>query len=323
MASDSLADIASVFTKLGAGLVLSYIAYKTVDANTHSRDDKNASAKTVATGATDEEKKLLYAQAAKKDEFATVAKNYVKFRPNYPASVMECVLGYFLVQGSTGIPDSTVLDVGTGSGQMAVVFAERGFSHVIGLDKSQKQLDNAKKHPRVEYRVGTELNTGVADQSVQLVCAAQAAHWFDLPKFLSETNRVLSDDGVLVITGYAICSVDQPAEAQPMFAKYYESLRSFWPGTCDRKLVDSGFASIDFQPHFGEVQRQWFNEKRTLTVADFIGYVRTWSAHASFLEKNKEDPATELEKTLTKLCEATDGMVTINTPFFVVNAHKK
>lgn len=42
----------------------------------------------------------------------------------------------------------------------------------------------------------------VADSSVQLVTACQAAHWFDLPSFYKEANRILDKDAVLSLFGY-------------------------------------------------------------------------------------------------------------------------
>jgi ubiquinone/menaquinone biosynthesis C-methylase UbiE len=40
------------------------------------------------------------------------------------------------------------------------------------------------------------------DSSVQLITASQAAHWFNLPKFYAEGQRVLSPSGVLALYGY-------------------------------------------------------------------------------------------------------------------------
>lgn len=50
------------------------------------------------------------------------------------------------------------------------------------------------------------------NNSVQLVTASQSAHWFDLTKFFSETERVLSPGGVLAIYGYSLPSCGGPHE---------------------------------------------------------------------------------------------------------------
>ena len=42
------------------------------------------------------------------------------------------------------------------------------------------------------------------DESVQLITACQAAHWFDLPQFFQEVDRVLIPHGVLALMGYVL-----------------------------------------------------------------------------------------------------------------------
>lgn len=42
----------------------------------------------------------------------------------------------------------------------------------------------------------------VADNSVHLVIAATAIHWFDMPKFHAEVDRVLVPNGVAAYFGY-------------------------------------------------------------------------------------------------------------------------
>ncbi len=48
------------------------------------------------------------------------------------------------------------------------------------------------------------------NDSVQLVTASQCAHWFNLTKFFSETERVLSPGGVLAIYGYSLPMCEKP-----------------------------------------------------------------------------------------------------------------
>ena len=51
--------------------------------------------------------------------------------------------------------------------------------------------DSAVKHPNVEYVDGTSEKIPVADGAADLVTVAQACHWFNLPVFFKEVNRVL------------------------------------------------------------------------------------------------------------------------------------
>lgn len=46
----------------------------------------------------------------------------------------------------------------------------------------------------------------VAEGSVQLINASAAAHWFDLPAFFKEADRVLCSNGVIALSSYGIAS---------------------------------------------------------------------------------------------------------------------
>ena len=45
-------------------------------------------------------------------------------------------------------------------------------------------------HPRVEYRCAPAEAAALPDASVDLAVAAQAAHWFDWPRYVAEVARV-------------------------------------------------------------------------------------------------------------------------------------
>lgn len=96
------------------------------------------------------------------------------------------------------------VDVGCGTGQATVALAEHLLnSNVIGVDPSRAQIENAAHHPRVTYTVGHETALPVTEpSSVTLVTAAQAAHWFDIPKFYDEVDRVLMPGGALALWLY-------------------------------------------------------------------------------------------------------------------------
>ncbi|EJT48300.1 hypothetical protein A1Q1_02719 [Trichosporon asahii var. asahii CBS 2479] len=81
---------------------------------------------------------------------------------------------------------------------MALNLAER-FDKVTGLDPSQKMVDVGLQSPRdnITYAVGDAEKTGLPDQSVDLVIAGQAAHWFDHGKAWKELRRVLRPKGTV------------------------------------------------------------------------------------------------------------------------------
>jgi ubiquinone/menaquinone biosynthesis C-methylase UbiE len=116
--------------------------------------------------------------ASFKDHFSTRSADYAAYRPTYPMALVDA-----LAEACAGTEDA--LDVGCGTGQLSVLLARR-FGRVIATDASAKQIEAADPHDGVEYRVATAEASGLPDASVDLVVAAQAAHWFDLPAFYRE-----------------------------------------------------------------------------------------------------------------------------------------
>ena len=51
-------------------------------------------------------------------------------------------------------------------------------------------------------RVSAAESLEAENGSVQLINSSQACHWFNLPAFFEEVDRVLSSGGVLALSGY-------------------------------------------------------------------------------------------------------------------------
>lgn len=60
------------------------------------------------------------------------------------------------------------------------------------------------------FRKGSAERIDCLDSSVTLVTAGQSSHWFDLPKFLAEVERVLVPGGVLSIYGHYLPKLSHP-----------------------------------------------------------------------------------------------------------------
>ncbi|MEY4581339.1 MAG: hypothetical protein RL701_6042, partial [Pseudomonadota bacterium] len=129
------------------------------------------------------------------DHFSTQASIYAKSRPRYPATL-------FAELAALAPARTLAWDCGTGNGQAAAMLGEL-FEQVIATEPSAAQLAEAVPHPRVRYEQSpAERSPSIADASVDLVTAAQAAHWFDRPAFYQEVERVLRPGGVIALWTY-------------------------------------------------------------------------------------------------------------------------
>jgi SAM-dependent methyltransferase len=200
-----------------------------------------------------------------KDHFSCHASGYAAYRPTYPLELVDYLAS--LCPGT-----NLALDCGCGTGQMAVLLADR-FEQVVATDASAQQIENAEPHERVVYRVAPAERSGLADVSVDLVVAAQAAHWFDRPAFYAEARRVGRRGGVVALVTYGVMRADETIN--PVIHDFYTNIiRPYWPP--ERRYVEEGYRSFDFP--FEEVQAPPLAIRVSWTLDGLIGYVDTWSA---------------------------------------------
>lgn len=215
------------------------------------------------------------------DHFSAVSAAYAAFRPRYPDELFA-----FLARESR--ERTAAWDAGTGSGQAALGLAQH-FTHVTATDASEEQLAHATRDPRVTYRVAPAEASGLPDQSVDLVTAAQAAHWFDRPRFWAEARRVLKPGGLIAVWTYVLVEIEPRIDA--IVRRFYESVVGpFWPP--ERQLTEQRYRTTDFP--FTEMDVPAFAIERQLTLEELAGYVRTWSATRGFIRKHGRDPVDEL-----------------------------
>lgn len=223
-----------------------------------------------------------------KDHFSAGAVSYARYRPQYPQALFDFVL--------TLTPQRRVAwDCATGNGQAAVELA-RYFDHVIATDASAKQIESAAPHPHVTYRVATAETSGIADTSVDLVTVAQALHWFDLHRFYAEVRRVAMHGAAVAVWTYGDPILDD-AQLDAMLQKFnLRTLGSYWP--VERHEVGAGYLRMPFP--FQEVPAPTLMLEQRWTLADFVGYVRTWSATAAYRAKHGIDPVVHFEQELVQ-----------------------
>lgn len=182
-------------------------------------------------------------------------------------------------------------DCATGNGQAARSLASH-FARVIATDASEQQIASASPCDNVEYRVATAENSALDEASVDLVTVAQALHWFDIPQFFAEADRVLKQDGVLAVWCYEHCVVEPACDViiQDVFAE----VEAYWPP--ERVLVENRYQDIDF-PY--RVSRSAdFELSMTWRVGDMLGYMRTWSATTRYQQEKAADPVAVHEQQL-------------------------
>ena len=138
-----------------------------------------------------------------KVDFGETARDYARHRRGLPDELFTRLAAQGI--GSAG---QHVVDVGAGTGAMALALARRG-CRVIAVDRSAGMLAQlAAQADGLDVRtvVATAEVTGLASGAADVVTAASCWHWFDGPLAAAEARRLLVPGGRLVITNLDWCA---------------------------------------------------------------------------------------------------------------------
>src|ERR1700737_213729 len=132
--------------------------------------------------------------------FSDRVENYVRYRPGYPREVLE------LLRAECGLrPSHIVADIASGTGVFTRLLLENG-NFVFAVEPNAamremgiRQLESLSAGDRLVSVAGTAEETTLKSASVDFVTAAQAAHWFDLPRARAEFARILRPEGWCVL----------------------------------------------------------------------------------------------------------------------------
>ena len=116
--------------------------------------------------------------------FSDRVENYVRYRPGYPPEVLD------LLRTECGLQTShLVADIASGTGVFTRLLLENGnsvFAVEPNTEMREAGVHELESYPRLVSVAGTAEETTLRSASVDFVTAAQAAHWFDLPRARAE-----------------------------------------------------------------------------------------------------------------------------------------
>ncbi|HEY0678255.1 MAG TPA: class I SAM-dependent methyltransferase [Chitinophagaceae bacterium] len=214
-----------------------------------------------------------------KDLFSKQAAGYSKWRPGYPASLIEYIVSFVNHR-------KIAWDCATGNGQAAVLLAEY-FDQVFATDLSESQLNYAKPHPRIIYSQSPAEHTLFSENTFDLVTVAQAYHWLDHEAFCKEVRRVCKSGAVAAVWGYGLCKSSR-TDINDRFNAFYKDVTGpYWDPA--RHYVDEEYRTVRFDFEEIPVQKT-FSIQAIWTIRDLEGYLGSWSAVQNFIKINGYDP---------------------------------
>jgi len=223
------------------------------------------------------------------DHFSVQSRQYAAYRPTYPPELAAFLAG-------AAPRRDLAWDAATGQGQAARLLAAE-FRRVLATDASAAQLASADPCERVEFHVGEAADSGLADDSCDLVTVAQAAHWLDLDRFYAEVRRVLRPRGVIAIWGYVLLETRDAAIDRALENFQDVTVGAYWPE--GRELLARKYATLPFP--FEPVDAPAFFMRARWTRDDLLGYVSSWSAVARYKQQLGADPLPEFAADVRRL----------------------
>jgi len=172
--------------------------------------------------------------------------NYVRYRPGYPPEILD------LLRKECGLqPAHIVADIASGTGIFTRLLLENGNS-VFAVEPNTEMREagahELESYDRLVSMAGTAEETTLRSASIDYVTAAQAAHWFDLPRARAEFVRILRPGGwcVLIWNERETASTPFLRDYEALLLTYaidYQKVRH--ERTTDR--IDEFFAPAPFQ----------------------------------------------------------------------------
>jgi SAM-dependent methyltransferase len=129
--------------------------------------------------------------------FSSRVDNYVRYRPAYPNEVVD-----LLKKECSLTSNSVVADIAFGTGIFTRMLLENG-NRVFGVEPNEEMRRAGERFlegfPGFTSVAGMAEATTLPDHRVDIITAAQAAHWFDREKARREFIRVLKLGGWTVL----------------------------------------------------------------------------------------------------------------------------
>ncbi|MGN0904840.1 MAG: class I SAM-dependent methyltransferase [Alphaproteobacteria bacterium] len=236
-----------------------------------------------------------------KELYRSQAFLYARYRTRYPETVFD-----FLAEAYCLGPNSTVFDLGCGTGQAAGPLAQRAGT-VYALDAQAAMIEQGKRDfpaPNIRWVCRPAEEVRALGEPVDLTVMARSFHWMDRPRVLAELYEMTRPGGgVALLADYVLA---------PWHEDIREAARRFsGSGSRSWNVGRAGVYTLPSEKHedilnasgFGKLRKEEFRWKKVFSADEIVGGLYTLS-YCSFEILGGRKAAFEAEiRTLLKSWE--------------------
>lgn len=167
------------------------------------------------------------------ERFSSRVTYYVQYRPRYPRAILP-----FLEEAINLTTETVIADIGSGTGFLAELFLSYG-NDVFAVEPNdnmraaadERYGDNARFHSVS----GTAEQTTLPNNSIDLITAGQAFHWFEVNKTHQEFQRILRPRGwvALIYNSWNLPQSPVAADYRDLLDRYGTDYQHV---SCQRKI---------------------------------------------------------------------------------------
>ncbi len=246
----------------------------------------------------------LHGERDRAESFGSAAEQYDRYRPGYPAALIDELLA---------ADPSNALDVGCGTGKVAVSLMRHGLS-VLGVEPDARMAEVARRH-HVPVEVASFESWEPTGRTFDLVTAGHSWHWVDPVIGLAKAASILVPGGTLALFwNYHV--VDET-----LLAAFDEAYRVHAPELSVVGRDPSSDGTQDMNPYEGSIDFRSLGSRtyrwpRLLHAEEWTSMLATFSDHARLEERRLQ----ALQLALREAIEQTGGVVTSQCGTYVWRA---
>ncbi|WP_055527690.1 class I SAM-dependent methyltransferase [Streptomyces graminilatus] len=214
-----------------------------------------------------------------RDTFDEVAELYDRARPRYPRPLVDDLAG---VAGLG--PDSRVLEIAPGTGQLTVPLAASGCRLTaveLGPSLAAVARHNLREFPRAEVTVADFERWPLPPEPFDVVACATAFHWLDPAERLPRIARALRPGGLLAL----VITHHVRGGTVDFFERVQRCYERWDPATppnlrqADEADTATDTGELDHSEHFEEVTVRRHAQDIAYSADEYIDVLLTYSNH--------------------------------------------